>query len=200
MVVSARVARPDRFSLSDRVESVRLTDPSNGRVAWTALDLGTAIMSEVETTGHVVSAAAEQGLCLLASADGEISVEAGGTAVTARGRRAPPPAGLANVHGKGASRSALVRPRYRDRGRRALVRPARHRDRAQLDTTPRALMTEVRLDRARPRLLAPGPEATASDRALASGFAHVGRFAEDYRRRCGERRSQTLRSAAGLPG
>jgi transcriptional regulator GlxA family with amidase domain len=72
--------------------------------------------------------------------------------------------------------------------------------RAQLDTTPRALLTEIRLDHARARLLAAGAEATVSDLALASGFAHFGRFAEVYRRRYGERPSETLRRATVLHG
>ncbi|SEA99150.1 helix-turn-helix transcriptional regulator [Rubrimonas cliftonensis] len=69
--------------------------------------------------------------------------------------------------------------------------------RDRLGTTPRALLAEIRLERARARLLAPGPETTVTDAAMESGFAHLGRFALYYRRRFGESPSKTLRKARG---
>ena len=67
--------------------------------------------------------------------------------------------------------------------------------RDRLDTTPRALLVEVRLERARARLRVPGPETTVTDAALESGFVHLGRFATAYRQRFGESPSETLRRA-----
>lgn len=62
-------------------------------------------------------------------------------------------------------------------------------------TTPRALLAEIRLDRARARLLAADAATTVSGAALDSGFAHLGRFSVAYRARFGESPSETLRRA-----
>jgi AraC-like DNA-binding protein len=66
----------------------------------------------------------------------------------------------------------------------------RHRE-----TTPRALLEEVRMELARARLLAPSEGMTVTDAALESGFVHLGRFAVAYRHRFGESPSETLRLA-----
>jgi AraC-like DNA-binding protein len=67
--------------------------------------------------------------------------------------------------------------------------------RASHGVTPRQLLAEIRLEKARARLLAPEAEMTVTDAALASGFAHFGRFAAAYRERYGELPSETLRRA-----
>jgi transcriptional regulator GlxA family with amidase domain len=67
--------------------------------------------------------------------------------------------------------------------------------RASHGITPRQLLAEIRLEEARARLLAPEAEMTVTDAALASGFAHFGRFAAAYRERYGELPSETLRRA-----
>ena len=66
----------------------------------------------------------------------------------------------------------------------------RHRE-----TTPRALLENVRMELARARLLAPSQGMTVTDAALESGFVHLGRFAVAYRHRFGESPSETLRRA-----
>jgi AraC-like DNA-binding protein len=61
-------------------------------------------------------------------------------------------------------------------------------------TTPMAYVRQVRLDRAREALLAAVPgTVTVADVARSWGFAHLGRFSAEYRRRFGERPSDTLR-------
>ena len=67
--------------------------------------------------------------------------------------------------------------------------------RASHGVTPRQMLAGIRLDKARARLLAPEAEMTVTDAALASGFAHFGRFAAAYRERYGELPSETLRRA-----
>ncbi|MBA8951635.1 AraC-like DNA-binding protein [Actinomadura namibiensis] len=59
--------------------------------------------------------------------------------------------------------------------------------RRHLDTTPVALLHEVRLRRAHADLLAAGPTTGATVAAIAArwGFTHHGRFAAEYRRRFG---------------
>lgn len=74
-------------------------------------------------------------------------------------------------------------------GRRALQRAFRK----ALDASPRAVLTDLRLDRARSRLLTPAPDLTVAGVARASGFARPGRFAAAYRRRFGETAAATLR-------
>lgn len=69
--------------------------------------------------------------------------------------------------------------------------------RDSLGVTPREMLTEVRFERARARLLAADGTTTVSGAALDSGFAHLGRFSVGYRRRYGESPSDTLRRAGG---
>jgi transcriptional regulator GlxA family with amidase domain len=63
--------------------------------------------------------------------------------------------------------------------------------------TPRGALAAFRLERARERLLAAPPDASVTDAALDSGFAHLGRFAGAYRARFGESPSDTLRRGRG---
>jgi AraC-like DNA-binding protein len=67
--------------------------------------------------------------------------------------------------------------------------------RASRGATPRAVLGDIRLARARERLLAPDAAASVSEIALQSGFAHFGRFAAAYRARFGETPSMTLHRA-----
>lgn len=61
-------------------------------------------------------------------------------------------------------------------------------------TSPKSYLKAVRLDRARTELLGLRAKSrTVSDIARACGFRHMGNFARDYRRRFGERPSDTLR-------
>ena len=65
--------------------------------------------------------------------------------------------------------------------------------RAHRGTTPLGFWRDLRLEAARADLQAGAPGTTVTDVALAWGFQHFGRFAEAYRRRFGERPSETLR-------
>jgi AraC-like DNA-binding protein len=60
-------------------------------------------------------------------------------------------------------------------------------------TTPFSMLKTVRLERVHAELQAAGPSGRVSEIALKWGFVHLGRFAELYRRRFGERPSDTLR-------
>lgn len=60
-------------------------------------------------------------------------------------------------------------------------------------TTPMAFLKATRLERAHGELMAAAPDASVTDIALRWGFVHLGRFAQDYRRRYGELPSETLR-------
>jgi AraC-like DNA-binding protein len=63
--------------------------------------------------------------------------------------------------------------------------------------SPMAYLKVVRLDRVRDELSAAGPRGTTVAAVAARwGFVHLGRFAEDYRRRHGELPSVTLRGRA----
>lgn len=64
--------------------------------------------------------------------------------------------------------------------------------REHLGTSPLGWLREARLARARRELLAAKDGTTVTTVALASGFNQLGRFAGDYRRRFGERPSETL--------
>lgn len=66
--------------------------------------------------------------------------------------------------------------------------------------TPRQFLAESRLKSARTALQSPAPGDTVTSIAHALGFLHRGRFAEAYRRRFGERPSETLRRAAPTNG
>jgi AraC-like DNA-binding protein len=57
---------------------------------------------------------------------------------------------------------------------------------------PRQILTDLRLERARSRLLAADPQDSVTTVALDSGFLHLSRFAQAYARRFGERPSETL--------
>lgn len=58
---------------------------------------------------------------------------------------------------------------------------------------PREMLNRIRLDMARKRLLQAEPDAQVTMIALDSGFTHLGRFSEAYRRAFGERPVDTLR-------
>jgi AraC-like DNA-binding protein len=59
--------------------------------------------------------------------------------------------------------------------------------------TPMEFLTEQRLQSAREKLMKPHPVASVSSIALDCGFMNLGRFSQVYRRRFGERPSDTLR-------
>lgn len=59
--------------------------------------------------------------------------------------------------------------------------------------SPMRYLRDLRLDRTRARLLAGGVEGSVTATALGAGFSHLGRFAQDYQERFGERPSETLR-------
>ncbi|MCL4720634.1 MAG: AraC family transcriptional regulator, partial [Gammaproteobacteria bacterium] len=64
-------------------------------------------------------------------------------------------------------------------------------------TSPKAMLRDLRFQRARQALLAAAPgSATVADIATASGFYELGRFAVEYRRRYAEAPSATLRRTA----
>lgn len=58
---------------------------------------------------------------------------------------------------------------------------------------PRDMLNQIRLANARQRLLSGDPSADVTTVALDSGFAHLSRFAEAYRRAFGELPKETLR-------
>jgi transcriptional regulator GlxA family with amidase domain len=60
---------------------------------------------------------------------------------------------------------------------------------------PRDALVRIRLERARERLQAAGPEQSVTSIALDCGFAHLGRFPAAYRRAFGESPSETLARA-----
>lgn len=59
--------------------------------------------------------------------------------------------------------------------------------------SPMRHLRNLRLDRVRAQLIAGGPGASVTGIALAGGFTHLGRFAQAYAERFGERPSETLR-------
>ncbi len=63
--------------------------------------------------------------------------------------------------------------------------------------TPMEFLTEQRLQSARNRLLKPHTVASVASIALGCGFTHLGRFSQVYRKRFGERPSDTLRKGRG---
>jgi AraC-like DNA-binding protein len=73
-----------------------------------------------------------------------------------------------------------------------------HNFQAFKGASPMRYVRDQRFDRARRELLGAAPDATVTRIALRWGFAHMGRFAVDYRRRFGESPSDTL--AAGRRG
>jgi transcriptional regulator GlxA family with amidase domain len=60
--------------------------------------------------------------------------------------------------------------------------------------TPMEFLTEQRLQSAREKLLKPHSVTSVSSIALDCGFMNLGRFSQVYRRRFGERPSDTLRN------
>ena len=60
-------------------------------------------------------------------------------------------------------------------------------------TTPMRWLKQLRLDRARRRLLNAGPSANISQIAAMSGFVHLSHFASEYKRRFGENPSETIK-------
>jgi AraC-like DNA-binding protein len=67
--------------------------------------------------------------------------------------------------------------------------------RETLDTTPLAYLRRVRLERVRAELTETAGERSVTDVALRWGFAHLGRFAGQYRAQFGESPSDTVRRA-----
>jgi AraC-like DNA-binding protein/tetratricopeptide (TPR) repeat protein len=67
---------------------------------------------------------------------------------------------------------------------------------ACLGKSPQAVLRDIGFARARQELLQGGAAEKVMDIAQRCGFAHVGRFAVDYRRRFGETPSQTMRRRA----
>ena len=63
--------------------------------------------------------------------------------------------------------------------------------------TPMEFLTEQRLQSAQNRLLKPYAEASVASIALDCGFINFGRFSQVYRKRFGERPSDTLRKGKG---
>jgi AraC-like DNA-binding protein len=66
-------------------------------------------------------------------------------------------------------------------------------------TSPMRYLREARLERVRRDLLAADPEESITTIATNWGFAQLGRFAVEYRRRFGERPSDTLRRKGRAP-
>ncbi len=62
-------------------------------------------------------------------------------------------------------------------------------------TSPMAVLKSVRLERVHAELEGSDPSASVTGVALKWGFVHLGRFAQDYRRRFGRLPSETLRRA-----
>ena len=61
-----------------------------------------------------------------------------------------------------------------------------------LGKTPQAVLQDIRFERARRDLLRASSTATVTDIALRCGFAHLGRFSIEYRKRYGEKPLETL--------
>ena len=61
--------------------------------------------------------------------------------------------------------------------------------------TPLQFLAETRLESARDALMRSSPTDTVASIALTCGFSHLGRFAEAYRKRFGEKPSETMRKA-----
>lgn len=67
--------------------------------------------------------------------------------------------------------------------------------RRELGLSPMRLLRRVRLAQARADLEEAAPQTSVTGVAYDCGFAHLGRFAQEYARRYGESPSQTLRRA-----
>lgn len=75
------------------------------------------------------------------------------------------------------------------------VRSLQRMFREQLETTPMKLLKEIRLEKARERLLFASGGRSVTDVAMSSGFGHLGAFGADYRKRFGESPKDTLARA-----
>ena len=75
---------------------------------------------------------------------------------------------------------------------RLSVRGLQSAMRRHLDTTPYEYLRMVRLNGVRGELRRPGPDTTVASAAGGWGFAHLGRFAGDYRELFGESPRETL--------
>lgn len=73
------------------------------------------------------------------------------------------------------------------------VRTLQDAFRREMGSTPMAYLRECRLDAVHRVLRDAGPDASVTTVALEHGFAHMGRFASEYRARFGESPSTTLR-------
>ena len=95
----------------------------------------------------------------------------------------------------------LLREQYREIGSIAAVANRLDTSIRSLQTAfntvhgigPRAFLNQVRLDRAREMLLNSRGDKSVSTIAFECGFTHLGRFAESYRRRFGERPRDSLK-------
>ena len=72
--------------------------------------------------------------------------------------------------------------------------------RRECGVSPMALLRRARMAEARATLEAAPPDATVTRIALDCGFAHLGRFSQDYAAHFGESPSDTLRRARRHPG
>ncbi|QRP50034.1 helix-turn-helix transcriptional regulator [Amycolatopsis sp. FDAARGOS 1241] len=72
------------------------------------------------------------------------------------------------------------------------LRQLRAQFRRKLDTTPTALLRDIRLGRAHRALLVTGGGETAAEIAYSCGFTHLSRFAQEYRPRFCELPSETV--------
>jgi len=72
------------------------------------------------------------------------------------------------------------------------VRTLEQAFRSELDNSPRAFLTELRLQEARRLLSGSGRVRSVTEAAMACGFSHMGRFSDAYNRRFGELPSATL--------
>ena len=64
--------------------------------------------------------------------------------------------------------------------------------------SPMRYLRDARFERAREALSLAQPEARVTEIAMTWGFSHLGRFSVEYRKRFGERPSQTLRRSADV--
>ncbi|EGD60898.1 AraC family transcriptional regulator [Novosphingobium nitrogenifigens DSM 19370] len=73
------------------------------------------------------------------------------------------------------------------------LRTLHHQFRQTLGVTPMQLLRDIRLERVRRELMAPGETTNVTQVAMHWGFEHLGRFALAYRQRFGETPRETLR-------
>ena len=80
----------------------------------------------------------------------------------------------------------------------ASTRTLQRHFRSFLGKTPQAVLRDIRFERVRRDLLSASSAASVTGIAHRCGFAHLGRFSVEYRRRYGETPSETLRRRATL--